>query len=149
MVTPPVASFPDTPSRLVESRDGTRIAVFTAGTGPPLLLVQAARRVRRRGNHPPHGLDARAMALRAFQAAHPSPATAAIHDDGDVKVGRNVSVQRTLVHKAPERKKIPLSNCLLLARGPDQSFHVVEIVLERLAARGREAVDGARQPPVK
>lgn len=34
-----VAPFPDTPDRWVTSRDGARIAVFTAGTGPALLLV--------------------------------------------------------------------------------------------------------------
>src|SRR3982751_3714540 len=34
-----VAPFPDRPTRLVESRDGTSIAVFSAGTGPALVLV--------------------------------------------------------------------------------------------------------------
>ena len=34
-----VAPFPDTPSRFVTSVDGTRIAVFSAGVGPALLLV--------------------------------------------------------------------------------------------------------------
>jgi pimeloyl-ACP methyl ester carboxylesterase len=34
----PVA-FPDVPARLVTSRDGTPIAVFTIGSGPPLVLV--------------------------------------------------------------------------------------------------------------
>jgi pimeloyl-ACP methyl ester carboxylesterase len=36
-----VAPFPDIPSRLVQSPDGTRIAVFSAGAGdgPPLVLV--------------------------------------------------------------------------------------------------------------
>ncbi|OGO57566.1 MAG: hypothetical protein A2V85_10285 [Chloroflexi bacterium RBG_16_72_14] len=36
-----VAAFPDVPSRLVRSPDGTRIAVFTTGAadGPPLVLV--------------------------------------------------------------------------------------------------------------
>jgi pimeloyl-ACP methyl ester carboxylesterase len=34
-----VAPFPDQPSSFVASPDGTRIAVFTAGTGPDLLLV--------------------------------------------------------------------------------------------------------------
>ena len=30
------------PSRVVESRDGTPIAVFSSGTGPPLLVVHGA-----------------------------------------------------------------------------------------------------------
>jgi pimeloyl-ACP methyl ester carboxylesterase len=34
-----VAPFPDRPSRLVGSPDGTPIAVFSAGDGPPMLLV--------------------------------------------------------------------------------------------------------------
>ena len=34
-----VAPFEDTPSRFVTSPDGTRIAVFSAGAGPALLLV--------------------------------------------------------------------------------------------------------------
>jgi pimeloyl-ACP methyl ester carboxylesterase len=34
-----VAPFPDRPSRLVDSPDGTPIAVFSAGTGPGLVLV--------------------------------------------------------------------------------------------------------------
>jgi pimeloyl-ACP methyl ester carboxylesterase len=34
-----VAPFPDTPTRFVTSPDGTRIAVFSAGAGPALLLV--------------------------------------------------------------------------------------------------------------
>ncbi|HSL75356.1 MAG TPA: alpha/beta hydrolase [Candidatus Limnocylindrales bacterium] len=38
-VTPPPTT---SPSRFVESRDGTRIAVFTTGEGPPLLLVHGA-----------------------------------------------------------------------------------------------------------
>ena len=33
------ASFPETPGRLVTSRDGTPIAVFSGGAGPALLLV--------------------------------------------------------------------------------------------------------------
>ena len=33
------APFPDAPSRIVASRDGTPIAVFTSGAGPALLLV--------------------------------------------------------------------------------------------------------------
>ena len=33
------APFPDAPSRIVGSRDGTPIAVFTSGAGPALLLV--------------------------------------------------------------------------------------------------------------
>jgi pimeloyl-ACP methyl ester carboxylesterase len=34
-----VAPFPDRPSRVVASRDGTPIAVFSAGAGPALVLV--------------------------------------------------------------------------------------------------------------
>jgi pimeloyl-ACP methyl ester carboxylesterase len=34
-----VAPFPDRPSRVVMSGDGTPIAVFSAGDGPPLVLV--------------------------------------------------------------------------------------------------------------
>ena len=34
-----VAPFPDTPTRIVTSADGTPIAVFSAGAGPALLLV--------------------------------------------------------------------------------------------------------------
>jgi pimeloyl-ACP methyl ester carboxylesterase len=33
------SSFPDSPARTVTSRDGTPIAVFTLGSGPPLILV--------------------------------------------------------------------------------------------------------------
>ncbi len=33
------ATLPETPSRLITSRDGTPIAVFEAGSGRPLLLV--------------------------------------------------------------------------------------------------------------
>lgn len=33
------APFPGAPSRFVESRDGTRIAVFSAGSGPAIVLV--------------------------------------------------------------------------------------------------------------
>jgi pimeloyl-ACP methyl ester carboxylesterase len=31
--------MPDTPSRFIDSPDGTRLAVFSEGSGPPLLLV--------------------------------------------------------------------------------------------------------------
>ncbi len=34
-----VAPFPDEPSRIVTSRDGTPIAMFSAGSGRPLLLI--------------------------------------------------------------------------------------------------------------
>ncbi len=34
-----VAPFPDEPTAIVASRDGTPIAVFSAGSGPPLLLI--------------------------------------------------------------------------------------------------------------
>ncbi len=34
-----VAPFPDAPSRIITSRDGTSIAVFSAGLGPDVLLV--------------------------------------------------------------------------------------------------------------
>jgi pimeloyl-ACP methyl ester carboxylesterase len=39
---PPPGSFPTEPTRRVRSRDGTPIAVFELGDGPPLLLVHGA-----------------------------------------------------------------------------------------------------------
>jgi pimeloyl-ACP methyl ester carboxylesterase len=36
---PPAPPFPDTPSRLVRSPDGATIAVFSAGSGPPIVVV--------------------------------------------------------------------------------------------------------------
>lgn len=39
MIAPTAVPFPDAPSRFVTSRDGTRIAVFSAGNGPAIVLV--------------------------------------------------------------------------------------------------------------
>ena len=39
MTAPGSSSFPDRPSRIVASSDGTPIAVFSAGSGPALVLV--------------------------------------------------------------------------------------------------------------
>ena len=43
MARPPTGTAPaDAPSRVVRSADGTEIAVFTSGVGPPLILVHGA-----------------------------------------------------------------------------------------------------------
>ena len=39
---PPMPPSPSAPSSVARSRDGTRIAVFSSGEGPPLLLVHGA-----------------------------------------------------------------------------------------------------------
>jgi pimeloyl-ACP methyl ester carboxylesterase len=39
MSEPVATGFPEQPSRLIASRDGTPIAVFSAGSGPPLILA--------------------------------------------------------------------------------------------------------------
>ncbi len=65
---PPTAPFPDAPSRYVASRDGTRIAVFSAGAGPALVLVHGTTADHRTwrvvapglaGRHTLHAIDRR------------------------------------------------------------------------------------------
>jgi pimeloyl-ACP methyl ester carboxylesterase len=65
---PPAAPFPDAPSRYVTSRDGTSIAVFSAGAGPALVLVHGTTADHRTwrvvapglaGRHTLHAIDRR------------------------------------------------------------------------------------------
>ncbi len=161
-----VAPFQETPSRLVTAPDGTRIAVFSAGTGPALLLVHGTTADHRTwrviapelvARHAVHAIDRRGRGdsgdgpAGGYTIAREFEDVAAVSDaiardaGGRVDVvghslGGRIALGASLLTSSIRRVVAYESAPTVAVRPPDERDHLLEALRADLAADDNDAL---------